>query len=541
MVVIRDSKPSLSKKFGKDFLPRVEKYSSVIGYTVEEEADEIKVEFNPDRPDLFSFYALNRAMKCFYDKDYWLFSKPGDSGIDFRIDENVRKLRNYMASFVAVGKPIGDKLQDLIDYQERIHENLGKGRTKVSIGIHDLSKVEPPFEFRAVSMDSIKFATYDGLVTGTPGDILKKHPKGIEFASLIPSVKEVPIILDSRNDVLSMPPVITGIKSVVDSSTSKFFIDITGDDRKATRDAFFLLMNEFSNLGYSPRLTTNHGTAYADLGIEGQYARKMEIGKESSSRISGIEPKREDAVEILRKMGYMAEPSGKWVSVQVPGHRPDVMGEVDVVEDLVKGFGLEKVPESSMDLPLIGQSRKETEFSSLVRDAMIGIGLQEVRTFVVTSSSFYSGLKYSGGLEVLNPKSKDYSVIRDRLFVSILELLRINRRRPMPYRVFEIGEIYHGGKQLTHLCAVIMDTRASFSSIRQVLDNVAHRVGISTIDAKSSDEEGFISGRTGRVFFDGTDVGVAGELSPEILTKFDLDAPAVVFELDLGKIMSLIG
>lgn len=540
MVVIRESQDSLEKKFGKNFSRRLDSFSEVIGYTVEKEEGELKIEFNPDRPDLFSFYGLNRSIKCFYDKNYWIYREPDDSGVVFKIDELVRSLRLYMTSFVALGKQIGDRLQDLIDYQERLHDNVGKNRSKLSIGIHDLAKVEPPFEFKAVKSDSIKFTTYDREVMGTPSDILSKHPKGIEFANLIPSSKQVPIILDSKGEVLSMPPVINGLKSVVDSSTSKFFIDITGNDRKATRDGYFLLMNEFENMGYTVQKTQNIGSAFSELETEEFSNRVIKLSTDSTERISGLSLSQKESILLLRRMGYMAEPNSGGLSVRIPGNRPDVMGEVDIVEDIVKAYGMENVPERKMDLPLLGNPNKDVEFALLLRDLMIGIGMQEVRTFVVSSSDFYSTLHYNGGVEVLNPKSLDYSVIRDRLYVNVMELLRINKRRPMPFRVFEIGDVYVEGNQETHLCSLILDSKAAYSTVKQVLDQVARRIGISNIDIEARPVEGFISGRSGDIRFDGVRVGVIGEVSPELLVKFDLSAPASSFEIDIRKSLDLI-
>ena len=141
MVVIRDSKAHLEKEYGNNFINRIRDFSEVIGYTVEEDSDEIRVEFNPDRPDLFSFASMYRSIKCFYDKDYWTVQDIKSSGVNFSIEDSVRKLRKYAIAFVAKGNPISAKLDNLIDYQERLHDNLGKNRSKVSIGLHDLDKL----------------------------------------------------------------------------------------------------------------------------------------------------------------------------------------------------------------------------------------------------------------------------------------------------------------------------------------------------------------------------------------------------------------
>lgn len=540
MVVIKDTKSSLVKNYGKSFIKNLTEFSEVIGYTIEEDGNELKVEFNPDRPDLFSFPALREAMKCFYDRDYWINRESSISEVEFRISGNVRKIRKYAIAFIASGRPIEGSLEGLIDYQERIHDNLGKNRVKVSIGLHDLDKLKPPFEYRAVKSDSIEFTTYDGTVTGTAKRILKEHPKGVEFGKLIESDTEVPVILDSDGGVLSMPPVINGLKSKVDEKTRRFFVDITGNDRKAARDAYFLLLYEFQNIGYTVYPASVTGGAFTEIGADGYDGREINLSSDEMKRITGMDPSQKNTIELLRRMGYMAEPSSAWISVKVPGNRVDVMGQVDVIEDVVKAYGLSRIREKRMDLPLIGTPNRSNDFSSLLRDAMIGIGLQEVRTFVVSSSSHYRHFQYVGGIEIRNPKSLDYSVIRDRLHINILELLRINKRRPLPHRVFEIGEVYSNGEQETRFCAVIMDSKASYSSIKQVLDYAATRLGIGSIEIRQKKQEGFIEGRAGSIFFNGKPVGIIGEVDPDVLVRYDLNAPVAALELNLLEVEMLL-
>ena len=74
MVVIKEESVALEKRLGKEYYDKLSLYADVIGFTLEEENGETRIEFNPDRPDLFSFYALNESMKCFYYRHFWILS-----------------------------------------------------------------------------------------------------------------------------------------------------------------------------------------------------------------------------------------------------------------------------------------------------------------------------------------------------------------------------------------------------------------------------------------------------------------------------------
>lgn len=538
MVVIKGTRDGLNREYGKNFVEKLYNYSEIIGFTIEEEGDELKVEFNPDRPDLFSFVSLNRAMKCFYDRDFVIIGKNKASGLEMNVEKEVTKLREYVTGFIATGNKISSKLDHIIEYQERLHDTVGKNRSKVSIGIHDLDKISPPLLYCARGRGEVKFDTYDGMVTGTASEILKKHPKGVEFSKLIPPGDKVPLILDSENGVLSMPPVINGSKSKIDKETSSFFIDITGTDKKATRDAYFLFMYEFRNLGFTTKDISIIGESKFGDEIALYDGRNIDVSRASLARITGLDIGQEEAIQLLREMGYMAEPSSKFVSVKVPGNRTDVMGQVDVMEDIAKAYGISKIEEKKIDLPLIGAADKRNEFSNLLRDIMVGGGLQEVRSFVVSSPQHYRDIEYKGGIEIMNPKSVDYSLVRDRLYLNMMELLRINKRRALPHKIFEVGDVYSSGKQEMMLCAMIMDTKASYSAIKQILDYLALRLGIKSVKVQSSPEEGFIQGRSGIVEFDGKEVGIIGEIHPEVIESYDLTAPVCAFEVNVGDLLN---
>lgn len=537
MVVIKGTRNGLTRDYGENFADRLYSFSEVIGFTIEEEEDELKVEFNPDRPDLFSFVSLNRAMKCFYDRDYFIIPKNPLSEVEMKVEKGATMLREYVTGFVARGKQIFSMIDHLIEYQERLHNTVGKNRSKVSIGIHDLDKVTPPILYCARRSSEVKFTTFDGQVTGTAKEIIENHPKGVEYGKLIPPGDYVPLIMDSDGGIMSMPPVINGSKSKVDSSTKIFFIDITGTDRKATRDAYFLLMYECRNLGYTIQKISIKGESEFTARIDEYDGRKVDVRRRSLKRITGLEIGQEEVIELLRKMGYMAEPSPEFVSVNVPGNRIDVMGEVDVMEDIAKAYGISRIEEKEMNLPLIGTSDKGNDFSNLLRDIMVGIGLQEVRSFVVSSPQHYRGIEYSGGLEIMNPKSVDYSLVRDRLYLNMMELLRINKRRPLPHRIFEVGDVYSHGEQEVRLCAMIMDTRASYSSIKQVLDYLALRLGMKSLKIRPTTEGSFIDGRTGMIELEGRDIGLIGEVHPEVIAAYDLSAPVCALEINISRLI----
>ncbi len=532
MVVIKEDKDLLKKDIGEHYYKKFFDFSEIIGYSIEEDDSSIKIELNPDRPDLFSFYSLKESMKTYYDNNFKLKGIINRSDISINPDNEVLNERPYLLAFEASGKKIGHFFNHIIEYQERLHDSIGKSRKKVSIGIHDMEKIRPPFVYKMEDRTKLKFTTYDNF-TGTAGDIIRTHEKGIEFKSLIVSKNKVPVILDSANDVLSMPPIINGIKSKVTEETEHFFFDITGTDYNAVRNTFYLFAYEMSYLGYK--------ISICDSGMESEKMsslldydfREFNINNRVIQNITGITI--DDPITLLRKMGYRCEISYKGYKVNVPGNRIDVMGPVDIVEDIAKSYGFKNIDEKQIDIYRTGNPYYKNDHIRIARDIMISINYQEVKTFVVNSKSFYDNLKYSGNVYIQNPKSLDYSVVRDSLFPGVLDLIRINKRRKLPVKIFEIGDVVVGGKQITKLCALFTDSKASYSDIFQVVNYFNKRILNRPLEIKANKHPGIIEGRGGDIQLLEKNVGIIGEANPVILEQYGIANPITFFEIDLDN------
>ena len=531
MVVLRESVSDINKEFSEEFVQEVIEFSRIIGYSVEVDA-ELKLEFNPDRQDLFSFYSLDHAIECFYGRHRYEVIHIGESEIEFKVSSSVSKIRPFALGFIAYGSPIGSKLKSLISYQERIHTGIGKNRAKVAVGIHNLDRITPPITYRSENINSKTFETYDTMVKGTARKILEEHPKGQEYSYLVPHGNKAVFMEDADGTVLSMPPVINGRKTVLSENTENFFVDVTGTDIVGVRNASLLLIYEMAALGYKikfPVINSYASRVYKE--IREYMNRTVKLNRNMVKKVLGIELSDTTINDALDKMGYSVKKLPDGFDVGVPGNRIDVMGPVDILEDIGKAIDFSKLEEVPLKLATIGQGVKKFSMFEKVRDVMLSMGFNEVMNFVVTSRAFYDE-NYKGGFEVLNPKSLDFSVIRDRLYPGMLNFLSINKRRPLPQKIFEIGEIIENGIQKSKLCVMFESSDASFSHAKSVLDTLYMRIFPGTYSIITDNTDNIIPGRGGRIEGSGTN-GIIGEASPSIIEKFQLKNPVSFFEIYL--------
>ncbi|RLF97770.1 MAG: phenylalanine--tRNA ligase subunit beta, partial [Thaumarchaeota archaeon] len=198
---------------------------------VEEVSKEyFRVEYAPNRPDYSSPIGLARAAKGLLELEvgaphYEL--QPSRTYID--VDPRLRNIRPYVVSAIIRGIKLDvDQLEEIITMQEDLHWILGRDRKKVAIGLHDLDAVKPPFHYIAVKGREARFTPLGYWREMTLEEILEKHEKGVQYAHIVKGKPYYPLIVDSRYEVLSFPPIINSTLTELSEETKNIFIEITG-------------------------------------------------------------------------------------------------------------------------------------------------------------------------------------------------------------------------------------------------------------------------------------------------------------------------
>lgn len=243
----------LQRLLGKKFtLQQLREEIPMLGVDLESiDEEKLVVEIFPNRPDMLSVEGFARALKGKLGLETGLVSpKVEPSGIVLAVDPSVSRVRPYVTAAVVRGININDaNLRSLMDLQEKLHITHGRRRRKVAIGVHDLSKVKPPFTYKAVAPEAVSFIPLDTKASMNLRQILLDHPKGRDYAWTLEKAEVYPLIVDSNNDVLSFPPIINGELTRVTEETTDLFIDVTGTDEKAINLALNILVHAFSDMG----------------------------------------------------------------------------------------------------------------------------------------------------------------------------------------------------------------------------------------------------------------------------------------------------
>ena len=158
---------------------------------------EIEIEVFPNRPDLISLQGYLRSFRSFLGIETGLknypVSKPKDNFV-VKISKSVNEVRPFTTCAIVTNLSFNDeKIKQIVELQEKLHATVGRNRKKVAIGIYPLEKIKLPIIYEARDPDKIKFIPleYDKELTGQ--QILTKHPKGKDYASLLKNFDKFPV------------------------------------------------------------------------------------------------------------------------------------------------------------------------------------------------------------------------------------------------------------------------------------------------------------------------------------------------------------
>jgi phenylalanyl-tRNA synthetase beta chain len=405
----------------------------------------------------------------------------------------------------------------------------------MAIGVHDLSKVNFPLRYTAVK-SSFSFIPLDFDREMTVEEILRVHPKGKAYSFILQEKASYPMIIDAQNEAISFPPIINAEKTRVTEKTTDLFIDVTGFDENVDR-ALNILACMLSDRGGRLEVVEIH---YPDrIEITPNLEPKLiEVEKSEIDSLLGFKLSDEEVVDALEKMRYGCKFDGEKIAVLVPPYRADIMHPWDIIEDVAIGYGYDKIQPEYPQTNTIGETHPWNEVREIAREIMIGLGFVEVMTFTLTNESvMYHKMRRKADpwvdfTPVMHPLTTEHTIIRTHILPKLLELLSHNKHHEMPQMVFEVGDVVRGGKNYLHLSACVTHSRANFAEIRSYVQAVMRELDVSW-KAEVSNDEAFVPGRRANIITDGKQVGVFGEIHPEVLENFELKNPVVAFEIDL--------
>ncbi|MEM3630168.1 MAG: phenylalanine--tRNA ligase subunit beta [Nitrososphaerota archaeon] len=501
--------------------------------------EEILIELEPDRPDLFSIEGLSRAIKGYFGIEKSLHKSSLIKIIDSKISIKIinAKLRPFVASAIVKNVKFTDKsIKSLMNTQEALNETIGRGRRKVAIGIHDFDKIEPPIYY-SDAPSNFKIVPLDFYEEMTLEEVLYKHPKGIRFKHLL-NGKNFPIYYD-RLGIFSFPPIINSERTRVTEETKNLFIEITGTNDLAVKQTLNILVSDLIDRGGLVQKVKIEGKIkYATPDLK---PKKHIVKINDINNLIGLKLTPKKIKDLLERMRYgIGKIYSDKIEVLYPAYRIDILHSVDIIEDIAIAYGYDKLIPEMPKISTIGSLSSIEKEESRIRQTLIGLGFQEVRTFTLSNEKLQTelmNLEKLDLIEIENPVTIELNCFRRWITPHLMNFLSINKHVKYPQRIFEIGYVAfpdekfeNKARTLRNTAVVIASSETNFSEIKSILEASTSLLGWN-IEIIEENYPYYINGRSVKIIKDGKEIGFMGEIHPKILNNFELEVPVTSFEI----------
>ena len=524
----------------------------------------LKTELNDtNRPDLWTETGLSRLLNTLKDKQkskryvYDSFISLKDSKNEdvekhvIKVSPNVKKVRPYIAGFLVKGKKItDDELGSIIQTQEKLCTNYGKKRQTLAMGIYRANLISWPICYTTES-PSFEFVPLNFEKSTSLKDILKTHPKGIEYADILKDFKKYPVLKDSGDEVLSFPPIINSAKiGAVEEGDDFLFVEFTGTQLANVLLACNIVSCDFYDNGWEVEpVIVEEDKAQLKTPIYFQEACDVKISY--INKLLGSSFSMKEVILALEKMGSnVTILDDDSIQVLIAPYRNDYLHPVDVVEDVMIASGLSSFEPITPNDFTIGRLLPETILGRKIKKLLVGMGYEEfIFNYLGSERDYVEKMKASKDdvLEILNPISENYQFVRPSILPSLLSCESASSTASYPHKIFEFGKIAfiseigeNGTKTSNSLCFLTAEKDANYNKIASEVSALFYYLNLD-YKVKETTDSRFILGRAATCVVGSKVVGAFGELSPDILEKWEINMPCVMAEFDVDVLAGFLG
>ena len=548
------SKKDLEKLVGKKLsMPVLEESLEYVKGEIDGvDGDTIKVDCKEtNRPDLWSTEGIAREIKARMGKEKGIKKYVVKKGnIVVYIDKNLEKVRPLIACAVVKGVKIDDDfIVQMVQLQEKVGESFGRKRKEIGIGLYDLDIMHPPVHYKGFRDDKIEFIPLEWKVAMRPSEILAQHEKGKAYAHLLDGAPVYPIVIDSKNVVASMPPIINSqVTGKVTEKTKNLFIEVTGFKWETVSTALEVMCMALADRGGKiesckinfPKTTLPY-PGKKTINTPVFSTNKIVFEKDLIQKKTGLKLKDNEIKSLLEKARYNITINKNKITAEYPAYRLDILHGVDVIEDLLISYGYNNIVPEKIEMSVVGSQEREALYNEFTRDGAIGLGLQEVLTFNLTSKEIQAdkmNIKQRDEFVTLkNPVSVNYEIMRKNLTPQLLYFISKNKDKEFPQRIFEIGPCLNpnkkeenGLKQTNNICVMSTHSNVNFTEIKSLLISLCDYLGFEVKLEKKSFP--FLGENSAEITVAGKK-GFIGELSEEVEKNFGLKKPVALFEFEI--------
>jgi len=269
-------------------------------------------------------------------------------------------------------------------------------------------------------------------------------------------------------------------------------------------------------------------------------------------------------INILDKLEFkVIEDKREYIEVIPPSFRGDVEREIDIIEEIARIYGYDKIKPTLFNTT-IAQEGKNFRFRVIdqVRETLISCGLNEVITYSFISPDIFDriripeGHKLRNAIKIKDPLIIDHSLMRTSLISSLLEIIKWNTNRQAELvKIFEVGKIYLPypdkpnslPQEKLIIAGAINKTgrgdiwEKSLSldifDVKGIIETVFQGLKMENWEVVPGNHPAFHPLRNGKIIIGGKEVGIFGEIHPEVINNYRIPGKINLFEIDFENLL----
>ena len=295
-----------------------------------------------------------------------------------------------------------------------------------------------------------------------------------------------------------------------------------------------------------PDLVVHAGAVDAQHSALPAQVRSVEVRVSQVNRILGTTLDAAQITALISPIGFdVVAAEANVLTVNLPSWRPDSSAEIDVVEEVARHFGYDKLGELVPNSTMHGRLSAYQQRRRALRQVLLGLGLSEAITdsFLSDAALRDTGLA-DDAIHITNPLIADEDVLRPSMRAGLLKAVAFNEsHRRFGLSFFEIGHVYPPGDRSTELppeyegLAVAMAGRDAISAMSVWRELVAS-MGLGARVDQSTVPRGMHPTRSATLSLGRDVVGAVGEIHPSVLEAFGVAERVAWLELDLTRLLS---
>ena len=548
----------------------------------ERERPQLKIEIPANRYDMLCFEGIQLMLNVFNRKTksppYALKPPTGGQLETIKVSKDTARIRPYVSGAILRNIKFDDaRYESFIDLQDKLHQNLARQRTLVSVGTHDLDTLQGPFTYEALPPKDIKFIPLNQTQEMNGEQLMQFYEKDRHLSRYLHIIREspvYPVIYDANRVVCSLPPIINGEHSKITTKTKNVFIEITATDKTKVEVVCNILVAMFSQYT-TEKFTVEPVKIVSDHNSETRQVpdltpRSSQAEVDYINACCGLNLSASDICNLLTRMSYTARPSKSdpnLIDVDIPPTRADVLHQADIMEDVCIAYGFNKLPRAFPKVgATIAQPLAVNKLGDILRHEAAMAGWAEVMPLILCSHDENFGWlnrKDDGKtvVKLANPKTAEYQVVRTSLLPGLLKTLRENKHHALPMKIFEVSDVAFKAPELErksrnerHFGAAWYGKTSGFEIVHGLLDRLmamlktAFKTREEGLELRNGSKgmEYWIQEVDDATFFPGhaasihlkiggkeSVIGVFGILHPTVLKKFELNYPVSTLEMNV--------